>query len=175
MEVLRRRCPLAIAQRLVHCAAAVSTAVLGQSQRQCPLHCCWWTTRSERSPIFTAQLHLPTHDLFWANLKVQLHLPPLRSLDLLISPGNLNSNKTRHVIYSRQQSLLQRQIKPQSFELRRNSFFVPGVDATKEDVKILSFPMSEAWSAVSGLHSQRIEWESLLSQLPCGHSDETVS
>ena len=34
-----------------------------------------------------AQLHLPTHDLFWANLKVQLHLPPLRSLDLLISPG----------------------------------------------------------------------------------------
>ena len=33
--------------------------------------------------------HLPTHDLFWANLKVQLHLPPLRSLDLLISPGTL--------------------------------------------------------------------------------------
>ena len=30
MEVLRR-CPLAIAQRLVHCAVAVSTAVLGQS------------------------------------------------------------------------------------------------------------------------------------------------
>ena len=33
MEVLRR-CPLAIAQRLVHCAIAVSAAVLGQSQRQ---------------------------------------------------------------------------------------------------------------------------------------------
>ena len=81
-----RRCPLPIAQRLVHCAAAVSTAVLGQSQGQCPLHCCWRTTRSERSPTFAAQLHLPTHDLFWANLKVQLHLPPLRSLDLLISP-----------------------------------------------------------------------------------------
>ena len=30
MEVLRR-CPLAIAQRLVHCAIAVSTAVLGQN------------------------------------------------------------------------------------------------------------------------------------------------
>ena len=30
MEVLRR-CPLAIAQQLVHCAIAVSTAVLGQS------------------------------------------------------------------------------------------------------------------------------------------------
>ena len=37
----------------------------------------------------TAQLHLPTHDLFWANLRVQLHLPSLRSLDLLISPGTL--------------------------------------------------------------------------------------
>ena len=32
MEVLRR-CPLAIAQRLVHCAIAVSTAVIGQSHK----------------------------------------------------------------------------------------------------------------------------------------------
>ena len=32
MEALRR-CPLAIAQRLVHCAIAVSTAVLGQSHK----------------------------------------------------------------------------------------------------------------------------------------------
>ena len=32
MEVLRR-CPLAIAQRLVHCATAFSTAVLGQSHK----------------------------------------------------------------------------------------------------------------------------------------------
>ena len=91
MEVWRR-CAPAIAQRLVHCAIAVSTAVLGQSQRQCPLHCCWrttWTTRSKRGPSCSAQLHLPTHDLFWANLRVQLHLPPLRSLDLLISPGTL--------------------------------------------------------------------------------------
>ena len=32
MEVLRR-CPLAIAQRLVHCAIAVSIAVLGQSHK----------------------------------------------------------------------------------------------------------------------------------------------
>ena len=69
MEVLRR-CPLAIAQRLVHYTTAVSTAVFGQSQRQCPLHCCWRTTRSERSPTFIAQLHLPTHDLLWAILKV---------------------------------------------------------------------------------------------------------
>ena len=49
MEVLKR-CPLASAQRLVHCAIAVSPAVLGQSQGQCPLHYCWGTTRSERSP-----------------------------------------------------------------------------------------------------------------------------
>ena len=37
-----------------------------ESQGQCPLHCCWGTARSERSPTFAAQLHLPTHDLFWA-------------------------------------------------------------------------------------------------------------
>ena len=45
--------------------------------------------RSKRRPTCSAQLHLPTHDLFWANVRVQLHLPPLRSLDLLISPGTL--------------------------------------------------------------------------------------
>ena len=37
MEELRR-CPLAIAQRLVHCAIAVSTAVLGQSHKD-NVHC----------------------------------------------------------------------------------------------------------------------------------------
>ena len=37
MEVLRR-CPLAIAQRLVHCAIAVSTAVFGQSHKD-SVHC----------------------------------------------------------------------------------------------------------------------------------------
>ena len=61
-----------------------------ESLRQCPLHRCWWTTwttRSKRRPTCSAQLHLPTHDLFWAKVRVQLHLPPLRSLDLLISPG----------------------------------------------------------------------------------------
>ena len=31
------------------------------------LHCCWGTTRSERSPTFAAQFHLLAHDLFWAN------------------------------------------------------------------------------------------------------------
>ena len=33
----------------------------------------------------------------------------------------------------------------------------------------------EVRSAVSGLHSQRIEWEMLLSQLPCGHPDKMAS
>ena len=53
--------------RLLHCAIAVSAAVLG-------------------SPTFAAQLHLPAHDLFWANLRVQLHLPPLH-LAVLGSPS----------------------------------------------------------------------------------------
>ena len=90
MEVLRR-CPLAIAQRLVHCAIAVSTAVLGQSHKDNV--CC--TAVEEQLEAKEVQLSQPSstflhaHDLFWANLKVQLHLPPLRSLDLLISPGTL--------------------------------------------------------------------------------------
>ena len=93
MEVLRR-CPLAIAQRLVHCAIAVSTAVLGQSHKDY-VRCSavdeqLGQLKQRRSPTFSGQLHLPTHDLFWAKLRVQLHLPPLRSLDLLISPGTLS-------------------------------------------------------------------------------------
>ena len=67
----------------VWCNCCVNCCACTESQRQCPLHSCWrttWTTWSERSPAYAAQLH--THDLFWANLKVQLHLPPLKSLDL---------------------------------------------------------------------------------------------
>ena len=63
MEVLRR-CPLTIAQQLVYYAIAVSTAV------HCPLHCCWGTTRSERSPTFSG--------LTWGSSSTSL---------LLISPG----------------------------------------------------------------------------------------
>ena len=37
-----------------------------ESQRQCALHCCWGAAWSERSPTFAAHLHLPAHDLFWA-------------------------------------------------------------------------------------------------------------
>ena len=59
----------------------------GQSQRQRPLMNNLGNSKQKGSK--TAQLHLPTHDLFWANLRVQLHLPSLRSLDLLISPGTL--------------------------------------------------------------------------------------
>ena len=61
-----------------HCAATSALFQLpcwAESQGQCPLHCCWGTTRSERSPTFAAQLYLPAHDLFWDNLRVQLHLP----------------------------------------------------------------------------------------------------
>ena len=102
MGVLRR-CPLAIAQRLVHCAIALSTAVLDRSLRQRPLHRCWrttWTTQSKRRPTCSAQLHLPTHDLFWAKVRVQLHLPPLRSLDLLISPGTLSCFQNSMACYT---------------------------------------------------------------------------
>ena len=82
-----RHCPATCALR--NCSF---NCYAGQSLRQCPLHRCWrttWTTRSKRRPTCSAQLHLPTHDLFWAKVRVQLHLPPLRSLDLLISPGTL--------------------------------------------------------------------------------------
>ena len=60
------------------------------ARRKCCFNCCVWavtktmsvalllTNNSKRSPAFAAQLHLPTHDIFWANLKVQLHLPPLK-------------------------------------------------------------------------------------------------
>ena len=78
MEVLRR-CPLAIAQRLVHRAIAVSTAVLG-SHRKDNVRCTAVEEQPEAKEVqlsFAAQLHLPARDLFWANLRVQLHLPPL--------------------------------------------------------------------------------------------------
>ena len=74
MEVLRR-CPLAIAKRLVHCAIAVSTAVLGQSNKD-----------NVRCTAVEQQLEAKE---VWANLKVQLHLPPLDLLIFLISPGTL--------------------------------------------------------------------------------------
>ena len=87
MEVLRR-CPLAIAQRLVHRAVAVSTAVLGQSHKD-NVRC---TAVEEQPEVKAVQLSQPSSTsllMISSGLRVQLHLPPLRSLDLLISPGTL--------------------------------------------------------------------------------------
>ena len=95
MEVLRR-CPLAIAQRLVHCAIALSTAVLDRVTKTMSVAPAvdeqLGQLEAKDVPTCSAQLHIPTHDLFWAKVRVQLHLPPLRSLDLLISPGTLHLN-----------------------------------------------------------------------------------
>ena len=58
-EVLRG-CPLAIAQRLVHCAIAVSSAVLGQSHKD-NIRCTATDGQLKaRGPTCSAQLHLPT-------------------------------------------------------------------------------------------------------------------
>ena len=84
---------LAIAQRLVHCAIALSTAVLGQSHKD-NVSC---TAVDEQlgqleakevqpaQPSSTSLLMI-TSGLTWRS---RFHLPPLRSLDLLISPGTL--------------------------------------------------------------------------------------
>ena len=75
MEVLRR-CSLAIAQRLVHCAIAVSTAVLGQSHKD-NVRC---TAVEERPEAKEVQLSQPTSTsllMISPRLGVQLHLPPL--------------------------------------------------------------------------------------------------
>ena len=77
MEVLRRCLP-ALAQQLVYYAVAVSTAVLGRATRTMSVAPLLSNNlQQRRSPTFAAQLHLPAHDLFWANLRVQHYLPPL--------------------------------------------------------------------------------------------------
>ena len=80
MEVLMR-CPLAIAQRLLPCAVTVSTAVLGQSHED-NVRCTAVDKQLEAKEVQLSQpssTSLLRHDLFLANLKVQFHLPPLRS------------------------------------------------------------------------------------------------
>jgi len=75
MEVLRQ-CPLAIAQWLVHCAIAVSTAVLGQSHKD-NVRC---TTVAEQPEVKEIQLSQPSSTsllMTSSGLRVQLHLPPL--------------------------------------------------------------------------------------------------
>ena len=64
MEVLRR-CPLAIAQRLVHCAIVVSTAVLGQGHKD-NVRCTAVEEQPEAKEVQLSQLQLLAHDLFWA-------------------------------------------------------------------------------------------------------------
>ena len=80
-SVKLRRCPLAIAQRLVLCAVAhVLTTVLGQSHKDDVRCTAVEAEQPEAKEIQLSQpssTDLPAHDLFWANLRVQLHLPPL--------------------------------------------------------------------------------------------------
>ena len=102
MEVLRR-CPLAIAQRLVHCAIAVSTAVLDRVTKTMSVAQLLTNnldnSKQNRSNLLSPA---PLMNLFWANLRVQLHLHPLRSLDLLISPGTPLSVSKSCRFYSQQ-------------------------------------------------------------------------
>ena len=71
-----RRCPLAIARRLVYRAIAVSTAVLGQSHKDNV--CC--TAVEEQPEAKKIQLSQPSSTtllMISFGLRVQLHLPPL--------------------------------------------------------------------------------------------------
>ena len=83
MEVLRR-CPLALGQRLVHCAIAVSTAVLGQSHKD-NVRC---TAVEEQPEATEVQLSQPSSTsllMISSGLRVQLHLP---ALDLTWNPDS---------------------------------------------------------------------------------------
>ena len=74
MEVLKR-CPLTIVQRLVHCAIAVSTAVLGSHKDN--VRC---TAVEEQPEAKEVQLLQPSSTSLFvisSGLRVQLHLPPL--------------------------------------------------------------------------------------------------
>ena len=77
MEVLRR-CPLAIAQRLVHCAIiAVSTAVLDRVTRTMSVALLLRNNPKRKKSNFRSPAPLPCSSLLGYNLRVQLHLPPL--------------------------------------------------------------------------------------------------
>ena len=70
-----RRCPLAIAQRLVHCAIAVSTAV--QDSHEDNVRC---TAVEEQPEAKEVQLSQPSSTsllIISSGLRVQLHLPAL--------------------------------------------------------------------------------------------------
>ena len=88
MEVLRR-CPFAIAQRLVYCAIAVSTAILGQSHQD-NVRC---SAIEEQLEAKEVQLSHPSSTsllMISSGLNEGPASPPSsRSLDLLISSGTL--------------------------------------------------------------------------------------
>ena len=75
MEVLRRY-PLAIAQRLVHCAIAVSTAVLGQSHKD-NVRCTAVEGQLEGKEVQLSQPSFTSLLMISSGLRDQLHLPPL--------------------------------------------------------------------------------------------------
>ena len=91
MEVLRR-CALAIAQRLVHCVIAVSTAVLGSHKDN--VRC---TAVEEQPEAKEVQLSQPSSTsllMISSGLRVQLHLPPL---DLAWKPVSQRQPGVKHV------------------------------------------------------------------------------
>ena len=75
MEVLKP-CPLAIAQRLVHCAVAVSTAVLGESHKD-NVRCTAVEEQPEAKEIQLSQPSYTSMLMISSGMRVQLHLSPL--------------------------------------------------------------------------------------------------
>ena len=81
MEVLRR-CPLAIAQRLVHRAIALSTAVLDRVTKTMSVAPLLMNNLARQLEAKDVQLAQPSStsllmiSSFWAKVRVQLHLPP---------------------------------------------------------------------------------------------------
>ena len=75
MEVLRRY-PFAITQRLVRCAIAVLTAVLGQSHKD-NVRCTAVEGQPEAKEVQLSQPSSISLLMISSGLRVQLHLPPL--------------------------------------------------------------------------------------------------
>ena len=84
-----RRCPLAIAQRLVHCAVAVSTAVLGQSHKD-NVRCTAVKKQPEAKEVQLSQpsstsLLMISSGLTWGSSSTSLLLISLGTLWLQLS------------------------------------------------------------------------------------------
>ena len=90
MEVLRR-CPLAIAQRLVHCAIAVSTAVLGQSHKD-NVRCTAVEEQLETKEVELSQPNSTSLLMISSGLECPAPPPSSRSFDLA---WNLDSRRKR--------------------------------------------------------------------------------